>query len=186
MNRTILVTLCKIGYLLIQDPVDAIPQHLFCNLLTWYYSVLSRPFSCVGVCTVVLHIHRRIILATLMHCVAGTSLIHGHACIGTQSNTQEVTSAHLSHSGATYLLYETDCTLIVACRIFRTDFCPLVMYILMKSLTITNKTQWCLCGGGGKVTWEKLITAAVESQYNAIKTMICFIQNNEYKIWGSI
>jgi len=39
-----------------------------------------------------------------MHCVVGSSLIHGHACMGTQSKTQEVISAHLSHSGAMYQL----------------------------------------------------------------------------------
>ena len=90
----------------------------------------------MGACIVVLHIYRRIIVTTLMHYVVGSLLIYGHACMGAQSNTQEVTSAHLSHSGATYLLYETECTLIVACRIFRTDFCPLVRYMLMRSLMI--------------------------------------------------
>jgi len=80
-------------------------------------------------------------VATLMHCIVGSALIHGHACMGTQSNTQEVTSAHLSYSGATCLLYETECNLIVACRTFRTDFCPLLMYMLMKGLKITNKRK---------------------------------------------
>jgi len=95
----------------------------------------------VGVCIVNLRIYRQIIMATIMHCIVGSSHIHGHAWMGTQSNTQEVTSANLSHSGATYLQYETECTLIVACRIFRNDFCPLVMYMLMKSLTIKNKSK---------------------------------------------
>lgn len=67
MDKTLLVTLCWICCLWIQDPTDAIPHHMFCNLLTWCNTVHSRPFSCVGVYIVVLCIYRRIIVTTLMY-----------------------------------------------------------------------------------------------------------------------
>jgi hypothetical protein len=107
LNRALLVTLCWVWYLWTQDYAEAIPRHTFCKLLAWNYSVHREPFLFVGLCITVFLIYRRIIVH---HCV-GSSLIHCHACMGMQNNTQEVTPAHLSQSVATYLLYDTICTL---------------------------------------------------------------------------
>jgi hypothetical protein len=129
LNMALLATMCWVCYLWTQGHADAIPWHMFCNLLSRNYSVHSRPLSFVGLCIAVLLIYRRIIVATLMHHGVGSSLIHCRACMGIQSNTQKVTSVHLSHSVATYLLYDTECTLTVPCKIFRTEFCPHILII---------------------------------------------------------
>lgn len=57
------------------------------------------------------HIHERITLMVLLHHSVRLMLIHGHAWINTQSNTQEDAPAHLSFSLASCILCNTECTL---------------------------------------------------------------------------
>lgn len=58
----------------------------------------SRPSLFMGLHIAILHISGRIIMATLVHCIIGLSLIFGLACTGLWSNTQEAICVCLLHS----------------------------------------------------------------------------------------
>lgn len=65
-----------------------------------------------------------------MHGSVGLSLICSHACLGMWSDAQEFVSAHLSHSRATKVLINTECTSVTIFTIFRTKSSHLVFKLL--------------------------------------------------------
>lgn len=139
-------------------------------------------------------------MATVIHCDMDWYLIHGHTCIGVQSNTEQTAHAHLSPSVQCFPFFfyigcDTEFTIIVLLIIFITHSCPCVIImsgkgnVPMKGLRIKRTGKWCLCSRKWRY-WDKLGSrtsiAVVRHHYCVNELRIHFIKKNEDKMRGSI
>ena len=103
------------------EPLEREREHIH-HCYTWHqyfhFFTCSRLSSFTWYHITVLHTSWRVTVITLTQHSICPMLIHSRACTGARSNTQEAAFAHLSHSAATYILCNAQCTSTVIFTIF--------------------------------------------------------------------